>query len=143
MPNLLLTQSTMFLLSHRCHMHTFSFSISHQPDFSEFDQWPQYLSRNCIKELTLELGFRPYPKKKKKNYVTPAALFSCQQQANLKLTGTWLAPPGTFQGFRNLVSLHLKNYTNNTEELARIIQKCTVIERLVLEYFQNSVFKIL
>ncbi|KAJ4707179.1 F-box/FBD/LRR-repeat protein [Melia azedarach] len=135
------------LLSHCGSIDTFKLFTRNRPAFidSDFDRWIHFLSRNSIKELSLEYVSRELNSYKLPSvfsahefkYELPSCLFSCQQLTHLHITNVLLEPPDTFHGFRNLVHLQLDTFVNKTEVLASLVCVCPVLERLVLKIFEN------
>ncbi|KAJ4707180.1 F-box protein [Melia azedarach] len=122
------------LLSHCGSIDTFKLS-TREAAFTtcDFDSWTHFLSKNGIKELSLEYVCSAHEFK----YELPSCLFSCQQLTHLHITNVLLEPPDTFHGFRNLVHLQLDTFVNKTEVLASLVCVCPVLERLVLKNFEN------
>ncbi|CAL9022613.1 unnamed protein product [Prunus brigantina] len=105
-----------------------SFLLSRPDDFlanSDIERWILHLSRNSIKEFTLENW-------KGHLYEMPSCFFSCQDMTHLDLYRCLLQPPSTFKGFRSLKSLCMENVTLAQDEFKHLIVCCPMLKTLRL-----------
>ncbi|KAF8407748.1 hypothetical protein HHK36_006883 [Tetracentron sinense] len=112
------------LLLHKGPVHKFEFSTLFLKD-SFIDAWILFLSRNGVKELTINYRGEKY-------YRAPYSFFSCQAINCLNLLYCILEPPSVFKGFSHLKSLNLHSVTLSDEVLETIISNCIALERLRL-----------
>ncbi|CAK9170366.1 unnamed protein product [Ilex paraguariensis] len=89
------------LLAHRGRIDKFMLSTRLYCHDNDADLWSAFLSRNGIKELSLNLCYMA-------KYELPSCLFSCQQLSCLCIAECSVVTPHTFNGFNNLVSLQLE-----------------------------------
>ncbi|KAF8407776.1 hypothetical protein HHK36_006912 [Tetracentron sinense] len=93
---------------------------------SFIDSWILFLSRNGVKELSLQFHYtRPYK--------VPYSFFSCQAITCLNLSCCMLKPPSGFKGFSDLKSLNLELVALSNEVFDTIISNCITLERLILK----------
>jgi len=96
--------------------------VSHVTDI---DRWILHLSKRSIKEIVLQVWLED-------RYKIPWCLFSCQTLRHLTLCHCWLKPPATFEGFKNLESLHLEEVTVAQDDFENMISGCPLLEHLTL-----------
>ncbi|KAF8407777.1 hypothetical protein HHK36_006913 [Tetracentron sinense] len=113
------------LLLHKGPVRKFDLSTGFLID-SSIDSWIRFLSRNEVKELSLQFqGEKPYK--------VPYSLFYCQAITCLNLSSCILKPPSVFEGFSVLKSLNLKYVILfDDEDLETLISNCIALERLRL-----------
>ncbi|KAL9424822.1 hypothetical protein AB3S75_031860 [Citrus x aurantiifolia] len=96
------------------------------PNFSDLQEWIQYLMDKGIKELILQdFGFV-------KRFKLPCGIFSCPQLTCLELYGCVFKLPSTFKGFHCLKSLQLTQVSIISDILESLIRNCPILERLTL-----------
>lgn len=105
---------------------------SYVPRCSHIDSWILFLSRNGIKKLTLAI--RPTDDR----YDVPSSIFLCQELCHLHLSYCYLKVAPTFNDFHNLLVLKLVYSIISTDDLACLISKSPLLERLTLEVFRAS-----
>ncbi|XP_059648650.1 F-box/FBD/LRR-repeat protein At1g13570-like isoform X2 [Cornus florida] len=114
------------LLLHDGPIVKFTLSISELKSGYEIYPLILLLSKNGIKELTLdisELG----------GYRLPSSLFSCDQLRQLYLSNCTFDPPPTFSGFSRIISLEFILVDFPDGVLGRLVSSCPLLERLKLE----------
>ncbi|XP_045823476.1 F-box/FBD/LRR-repeat protein At1g13570-like [Trifolium pratense] len=94
---------------------------------ADIDRWILHLTKRSIKKLVLHFCFQF-----QQRYKIPWCLFSCQSLQGLKLYYCWLKPPTTFEGFRNLKSLKLKQVTMAQDAFENLISGSPLLEKLIL-----------
>ncbi|RWR81311.1 F-box/FBD/LRR-repeat-like protein isoform X1 [Cinnamomum micranthum f. kanehirae] len=65
-------------------------------------------------------------------YDVPSSIFNCQELYHLELIFSRLKVPPTFKGFQNLLVLTLDLVSISKDDIARLISKCPLLERLKL-----------
>ncbi|KAL6270664.1 hypothetical protein ACE6H2_027575 [Prunus campanulata] len=105
-----------------------SFLLSRPDDFlanSDIERWILHLSRNSIKEFTLENW-------KRHLYEMPSCFFYCKDMTHLDFYRCLLQPPSTFKGFRSLKSLCMENVTLAQYVSKNLIVCCPLLQTLRL-----------
>ncbi|KAF7850171.1 hypothetical protein BT93_L5792 [Corymbia citriodora subsp. variegata] len=92
---------------------------------SNIDHWILHLSRVSIKVIVLYI-YRGW------NYKIPTCLFNCQDLIKLKLLRSEVKIPSTFEGFKNLLSLHLLLVELSPDGLEALISRCPLLKHLQL-----------
>ncbi|GAV60081.1 F-box domain-containing protein [Cephalotus follicularis] len=96
------------------------------PNYSDLDQWINFLTEKGIKELIIkEFIFI-------KRFKLPSCLFSCPQLSFLELYGCMFKLPSPFKGFNCLKSIELTQVSIIGDTLESLIRSCPVLERLTL-----------
>lgn len=119
------------LLLHHGPIHKFKIRSSVLQGFPDVDQWMLFLSRNDVRELTLELGGGDDLVR------VPSCLFSCKYLTHLELSRFELDPPPTFKGFPCLKTLNLQQVFMAREAIESLISSCPLLESLTLYYFDG------
>ncbi|XP_009593189.1 F-box/FBD/LRR-repeat protein At1g13570-like isoform X2 [Nicotiana tabacum] len=70
----------------------------------DIDRWMRYVTRNGVKELTLDLPDI-------RTYKLPSYIINCPTLTYLELQNCLFNPPNSFLGFQNLIDLYLKKIT--------------------------------
>ncbi|GMH01836.1 hypothetical protein Nepgr_003675 [Nepenthes gracilis] len=121
---------THVLLLHRGPIHKFKLSTSYLQSCPDIDQWILFLSRNDIRELSLELGEGDW-------FRVPSCLFSCKKLTHLDLFRCELDPPPSFRGFLFLKSLNLQQVSVAPDTIESLVANCPLLESLTLSYFDS------
>lgn len=119
------------LLLHHEPIHKFKIRSSVLQGCPDVDQWMLFLSRNDVRELTLELGAGDDWLR------VPSCLFSCKYLTHLELSRFELDPPPTFKGFPWLKTLNLQQVFMAHEAIESLISSCPLLESLTLYYFDG------
>ncbi|KAL3501593.1 hypothetical protein ACH5RR_036042 [Cinchona calisaya] len=118
------------LLIHQGPIFKFVLSIIEVEGCPEIDSLMINLSRSNVKELTLKLCLGEH-------YKMPSSFFSCQELRQLNLRSCLIAPPASFKGFSQLISLTLHKADISAEVLESLISSCLILEKLKLEISDN------
>ncbi|KAJ0986959.1 hypothetical protein J5N97_005315 [Dioscorea zingiberensis] len=113
------------LLLHGGQIHKFTLATDLN-SLSDVDRWILFLSRNGIKELTLDI-------RNSRFYKLPSCLFSCKEITLLELHHCTIRLPERFTGFSNLTVLNLRAVKIPSENLQLLISSSPSLEELVLE----------
>nr|XP_016473956.1 PREDICTED: F-box/FBD/LRR-repeat protein At1g13570-like isoform X1 [Nicotiana tabacum] len=105
----------------------FKFDIVDSKRCPTIDNFIYFLSRNDIQHLVLHFPWH-------KIYKMPSSLFECSQLRHLTLHDCSIHPPSGFKGFSSLVSLELCRVTISSELLESLINHCSLLEQLVLQF---------
>jgi hypothetical protein len=97
---------------------------------ADIDRWILHLTRRSIQKLVLDFWLE-------QRYKIPWCLFSCQSLHRLELHYCCLKPPTTFEGFRNLRSLHLQEFTMTRDDFEKLISGSPLLEKLNMAYFDG------
>jgi hypothetical protein len=97
---------------------------------ADIDRWILHLTKKSIQKLVLDFWLE-------QRYKIPWCLFSCQSLHRLTLHYCWLKPPTTFEGFRNLRSLHLEEVTMTQDGFEKLIFGSPLLEKLKMAYFDG------
>ncbi|CAJ2675118.1 unnamed protein product [Trifolium pratense] len=97
---------------------------------ADIDRWILHLTKRSIKKFVLDFWLE-------QRYKIPWCLFSCQSLHCLKLYWCLLKPPTTFEGFRNLKSLHLQRVTMTQDAFEILISGSPLLEKLRLGLFDG------
>ncbi|PNX97531.1 F-box/FBD/LRR-repeat protein [Trifolium pratense] len=97
---------------------------------ADIDRWILHLTKRSIKKFVLDFWLE-------QRYKIPWCLFSCQSLHCLKLYWCLLKPPTTFEGFRNLKSLHLQRVTMTQDAFEILISGSPLLEKLRLALFDG------
>lgn len=122
---------TRVLFLHKGPIHKFKLSTTLLHSCPDIDQWLLFLSRNEIRELSLELG-------EANLYRMPSCLFSCRKLTSLELFRFELDPPLDFKGFTCLRTLILHDVSVPPESMEILITDCPLLENFTLSYFENA-----
>ncbi|KNA10132.1 hypothetical protein SOVF_147270 [Spinacia oleracea] len=128
--NRLIKFITHALLLHNGPIHKFKICTSILQSCPDIDQWLLFLSRNVVRELTLELGDGEW-------FRVPACLFSCKKLTLLELCRCELDPPPSFRGFSSLRTLTLNQVLVTPEVIENLISSCPLLESLTLSYYDG------
>ncbi|KAJ0986988.1 hypothetical protein J5N97_005344 [Dioscorea zingiberensis] len=112
------------LLLHVGQIHKFTLDTDLQ-SISNIDRWILFLSRNGIKELTLDI--------RNAFYKLPSCLFSCKEITRLELHSCTIRLPERFTGFSNLTVLNLQIVRITVENFQHLISSSSHLEELVLK----------
>ncbi|XP_045824607.1 F-box/FBD/LRR-repeat protein At1g13570-like [Trifolium pratense] len=99
-------------------------------DSADIDRWILHLTGRSIKELVVEVCTEEH-------YKIPWCLFSCQSLQCLKLHWCGLKPPTTFEGFKNMKSIHLSSVMVAQDVLENLICGCPQLEELKLTHIDG------
>ncbi|XP_045823517.1 F-box/FBD/LRR-repeat protein At1g13570-like isoform X2 [Trifolium pratense] len=94
---------------------------------ADIDRWILHLTKRSFKKLVLDFWLD-------EPYKIPCYLFSCQSLHRLELYWCSLKPPTTFEGFRNLKSLHLEQVTMTQDAFEKLISGSPLLEKLKVAY---------
>ncbi|KAA8532814.1 hypothetical protein F0562_033069 [Nyssa sinensis] len=114
------------LLLHRGPIHKFTLSISELESCYEIDQFILFVSKNGVREFTLQIS-------KGVVHKLPSSFFSCLQLTHLDLWNCVFRPLSTFQGFSKLTSLVLGQVIISSFMLASLISSSPLLEQLTIE----------
>ncbi|KAJ0986987.1 hypothetical protein J5N97_005343 [Dioscorea zingiberensis] len=114
------------LLLHGGQIHKFTLDTYLKNPLSDIDRWILFLSRNGIKELTLDI-------RRCRFYKLPSCLFSCKEITRLELHYCTIKLPERFTGFSNLTVLNLQDVNIPLESLPLLISSSSYLEELVLK----------
>uniref|UniRef100_A0A5B7AK66 F-box domain-containing protein n=1 Tax=Davidia involucrata TaxID=16924 RepID=A0A5B7AK66_DAVIN len=103
----------------------------HSARTEDIDQWILFLSRNGIKDFTLQNSSVV-------RYKLPTHLFACPELAHLKLSKCTFNLPSDYKGFRNLLSLQFRAVTYAADSFGSFISGCPRLETLALDYCPGS-----
>ncbi|KAJ6814335.1 F-box/FBD/LRR-repeat protein-like [Iris pallida] len=122
------------LLLHQGPIIRFKLSVDLTSD-PNIDRWIRYLSRHGVVELILEIwnGW---------HYTLPSCFFMCREITYLKLYRCIFYPPPSFNGFKKLTVLDLKDVATSDEELGRLLSLCPLLRKLVLENVDCTTLRI-
>ena len=124
------------LLNHVGSIRKFS-CLFYVPSCSHIDGWIMFLSRNPINKLILKIRVNDYYDapfiSKEVFYDVPSHIFYYQELCHLELLHCTLKVPYTFKGFRNLRVLNLESFKIGFIELAFLILRSPLLERLTLK----------
>uniref|UniRef100_A0A1S4ALB6 F-box/FBD/LRR-repeat protein At1g13570 n=2 Tax=Nicotiana tabacum TaxID=4097 RepID=A0A1S4ALB6_TOBAC len=79
-------------------------SMTFLSPYPDIDRWMLYVTRNGVKELTLNMSNNT-------SYKLPFYIFNCPTLTRLKLFNCVFKPPTSFLGFPNLITLYLSKVT--------------------------------
>ncbi|XP_074296031.1 F-box/FBD/LRR-repeat protein At1g13570-like isoform X2 [Silene latifolia] len=128
--NRLIKFVTHALLLHKGPIHKFEIRAPLLQNCPDIDQWLLFLSRNDVRELTVELGEGEW-------FRVPSCLFSCRKLTVLELCRCELDPPPDFGGFLCLKTLNLNQVLVTPEAFECLISSCPVLEKLTLSYYDG------
>ncbi|KMT08378.1 hypothetical protein BVRB_6g140570 [Beta vulgaris subsp. vulgaris] len=118
------------LLLHNGPIHKFKICTSLLQSCPDIDQWLLVLSRNDVRELTLELGDGEW-------FRVPSCLFSFNKLTLLELCRCELDLPVGFKGFLCLRTLTLNQVLVSPEAIESLITNCPLLESLTLSYYDG------
>lgn len=118
------------LLLHNGPIHKFKARSLVLQGCADIDQWILFLSRNDVRELSLELGEGEW-------FRVPSCLFSCKKLTHLELSRCELDPPPGFKGFWCLKTLNLQQVLVAPEAIESLISSCPLLENLTLLYYDG------
>ncbi|KAK9676438.1 hypothetical protein RND81_11G077100 [Saponaria officinalis] len=130
MENRLVKFITRVLLLHQGPIHKFEICAPLLQNCPDIDQWLLFLSRNDVRELTVELGEGEW-------FRVPSCLFSCRKLTGLELCRCELDPPPNFGGFLCLKTLNLNQVLVTPEAFECLISSCPLLEKLTLSYYDG------
>lgn len=128
--NRLIKFITNALLLHNGPIHKFKICTSILQGCPDIDQWLLFLSRNDVRELTLELGEGEW-------FRVPSCLFFCKKLTLLELCRCELDPSPGFRGFSGLRTLTLNQVLVTPEAIESLISNCPILESLTLSYYDG------
>ncbi|XP_058775538.1 F-box/FBD/LRR-repeat protein At1g13570-like [Vicia villosa] len=114
------------LLVHQGPIHKFQITHRSLLTFLEMDEWILFLSRNGVKDLTLDFGVYEF-------FIMPTCLFDCEKLTRLELSRCELYPPVSFKGFVNLKRLDLNQVLISSKAIERLVSTCPLLECLSLK----------
>ncbi|CAJ2675114.1 unnamed protein product [Trifolium pratense] len=97
---------------------------------ADINRWILHLTKRSFKKLVLDFWLD-------EPYKIPCCLFSCQSLHRLELYWCSLKPPTTFEGFRNLKSLHLEQVTMTQDAFEKLISGSPLLEKLKVAYLDG------
>ena len=112
------------LLQHIGSIFKFSCMI-HVPSSRYIDE-----SRNGLEKFILMM-------ENHSSYDVPSSIFFHQELRHLELSSCNLEVPPTFKGFPNLSFLNLKSFDISNDDIACLISKSPLLERLTLRAFRG------
>ncbi|PWA96385.1 F-box domain, Leucine-rich repeat domain, L domain-like protein [Artemisia annua] len=101
-------------------------------DNEDINHWILFVSRNGIKDLTLEYFDRDHP------FKLPTQLYSCMQLEHLKLEHCCFRHSPSFQGFPNLRSLDFSNVGFQSYTFGEFISRSPLLEILKFREFGRT-----
>ncbi|XP_021755473.1 F-box/FBD/LRR-repeat protein At1g13570-like [Chenopodium quinoa] len=128
--NKLIKFITHALFLHKGPIHKFKICTSILQSCPDIDQWLLFLSRNDVRELTLELSDGEW-------FRVPTCLFSFKKLTLLELCRCELDPPPGFTGFLCLRILTLNQVLVTPEAIESLITSCPLLESLTLSYYDG------
>ncbi|XP_021718276.1 F-box/FBD/LRR-repeat protein At1g13570-like [Chenopodium quinoa] len=128
--NKLIKFITHALFLHKGPIHKFKICTSILQSCPDIDQWLLFLSRNDVRELTLELSDGEW-------FRVPTCLFSFKKLTLLELCRCELDPPPGFRGFICLRTLTLNQVLVTPEAIESLITNCPLLESLTLSYYDG------
>lgn len=128
--HLLVNFITHCLFLHDGPIHKFALSTSFLQNSPVIDQWLLFVSRNDIKEISIELGEGEW-------FRAPSCLFTCSKLTHLELVRCELDPPPSFKGFLFLKCLNLQQVLIPPDDIESLISSCPLLESLMLSYFDG------
>jgi hypothetical protein len=118
----------LFLL-HKGPIHNFKLS-TRQCCHDALDRWIVNLSRNGMRELTLELT-------SKRKYKLHSSFFSCKDLRSIYLCNCLVKIPQDYEGFKVLSVLKLENCSLTGAEIERLVCNCPLLKDLSLRKFRE------
>lgn len=112
------------LLLHRGPIHTFKLSVDVE-SCADMDRWILFLSRNGIKNFTLDIW-------KGQVYKLPSCLLSCADLNYLELYRCNFSPPPSFKGFSKLTVMDIQGINFTEYGLRILMSQCPSLRKLVL-----------
>ncbi|KAA8532815.1 hypothetical protein F0562_033068 [Nyssa sinensis] len=97
----------------------------------DIDQWILFLSRNGIRDFTLQNSSDV-------RYKLPTQLFACPELTHLTLSKCTFNPPSAFRGFRNLIRLQFRAVAYAADSFGSFISSCPRLEILTLDFCSGS-----
>lgn len=128
--NRLIKFITHSLLLHQGPIHSFTITSSVLQSCPDIDQWILFLSRNNVREVTLDLSEGEW-------FRVPSCLFSCKKLTHLELCRCELDPPPSFRGFLCLRTLNLQQVLVAADPIESLISGSPLLESLTLLYYDG------
>ena len=101
-------------------------------DAEDINHWISFVSRNGIKDFTLEHPDRD------ELYMLPTQLCTCMELKYLKLENCFFRHSPSFRGFQNLLSLDLSNVRFQSYTFGEFITMCPLLEILKFIDFDGT-----
>ncbi|XP_059308696.1 F-box/FBD/LRR-repeat protein At1g13570-like [Lycium ferocissimum] len=76
----------------------------HLSSYADINRWMRYVTRNGVKELSLNMSDN-------RIYKLPSYIYNCSTLTHLQLFNCVFKPPNSFLGFQNLTNLHMERIT--------------------------------
>ncbi|XP_058183589.1 F-box/FBD/LRR-repeat protein At1g13570-like isoform X2 [Rhododendron vialii] len=92
---------------------------------SDIDHWILFLSRNGIKDFTLDNSTNT-------PYEMHSCIYSCRELTRLKLINCIVKPPRELSGFQNVVELHFKSVAFGKNMLRTLLSRSGLLEMLII-----------
>ncbi|KAI8539283.1 hypothetical protein RHMOL_Rhmol09G0169700 [Rhododendron molle] len=92
---------------------------------SDIDHWILFLSRNGIKDFTLDNSTNT-------PYEMHSCIYSCRQLTQLKLINCILNPPRELSGFQNVIELHFGRVAFGKNMLRTLLSRSGLLEMLII-----------
>ncbi|KAE9451074.1 hypothetical protein C3L33_17014, partial [Rhododendron williamsianum] len=93
---------------------------------SDIDHWIVFLSRNSIKDFTLDNSTNT-------PYEMHSCIYSCQELTQLKLVNCILRPPRELSGFQNVIVLDFNRVTFGNNMLRTLLSRSGLLWRLTIK----------